>query len=783
LKLRRESLLLLTFVLTMIMAGYRGLIAAHALTLSSVRVEGPSPQIPFTNMPLAGASPTLASSLSTMEFYVNAETKNRDYVKAANDGGIISLKGRVFKVIPWNTVYDAKTETWVVFLANITSDSFRIMYLYLRNGTGAFALWYYEYDSSLFEGHIFYGSAHVGNKTCLTPIAKIPRLSIAPEAKNPSGISALGPTLYVNGKSGLYVNRTETLSLYPLLHREFPGSSELWLLMGDRQGRFYYSIFYLFERDREHVLRAHTLRLNDLYLVPFENIAAQWMTGRFPYSLTVSSGFDNVTVKINGFPFKTNEQGRIEVGVSMGDVAIEAQNEIAIGPGSRQVFSEWKWLTKSNPSSVRISQDTNLFLIYKRQFYLSLISPHGSPAGGGWYDAGTTARFSIEPLVDLLNGTRLAFCGWSGDQESRNFEGAATIDKPKTLRADWKRQYEILITTKGLPPGIGMNLTVNENQTSVSVPFIHRQWIDADSALMIRIHPTNPTASQVRYLFRRWQTEAGTAIVLPTILKSPLQLVARYETEEPFTGKITLQAVPAILLSGDTVTIRGATNPSRPLTDVTILWSQDATSWNRVATVLTDANGNYEYVWQAYQGEKIYLMAKWIYDPDYEPIESSIATVTRIISVTGRQTRWPQFLNGIVRLVENSPIPSQITTPLLYPLIRINEAAVLFSAATGSPQWLQEVTVWVLTGMLVGPPYLGPFLTLLALAWKKATHRSPSASWLILLLSATAIGVGFALIGQFLSASTILQLGLALEMIAPSLLTSYLIALAIAKIT
>jgi len=721
------------------------------------------------------------SSVKTpiVEFSVDAETKSGDFIKVTNEGGLVFLNRMYFKVVPWKVWYDRERNSWIVFLVNVTSSNFRISYMFLRNGTGFFTLYHYDYESSSYEGFLFYGADYVKNKTCLSPSVLMPRLSIVPETKGPSGISALGATLYIDDQKGLYRSGTESLFLYPIRGE----ASQTWFLMCDHQGRYYFSIFYFFESDREHVHRGHTIRLNDLYQPPFEYIAALWMPGLFPYSLTVISDLSNVTVKINGFPFNTNDYGRIEVRVPMGDIAVEAQKEIVTGRGSRRIFNEWKWFTKSNPTFVRIAQNTDLYLTYRKQFYLSLTSLHGSPVGEGWYDAGTTARFSIEPLIDLSNGTRLVFCGWTGDQESSNFEGVATIDKPKTLRANWKRQYEIQISTKGLPSGVSMNLIVNENHTTVSVPLGHRQWVDADSALMIKIYPTNLSVSQIRYVFRRWQTEAGATVTLPTIIRSPMQLTARYETEEPFTGKITLQVAPTTLVVEDTVTIRGSTTPSRPLTNVTIFWSQDSTEWTQIATVTTDPSGNYQYAWRAHQGEKIYFKARWTYDPDYEPIESSISVVTRIVSVTGRQLMWPQFLNSIVGLVENSPVPSQVIAILLYPLIKINEAAMLLSATTGSPQWLQEVTVWVLTGMLVGPLYLGPFLTLFALVWKKATHRSPSANWLILFATATAIGVGLALIGQVLSASAILQLGLAFEMIASSLLTSYLVALAIAKIT
>ena len=758
-------------------SGFLILMALAGITIAALSCCGRA-------MPCAGPSIYQREAVSSVrntivEFSVDAETKSGDYIKATNDGGLIFLKRTYFKIVPWMALYDKGRSAWIVLLVNVTSSNFRISYMFLRNGTGTFTLWHYDYESSTYDGYLFYGADSVKNKTCLSTSVPMPNLSIVPEAKCSSGISALGATLFIDDQRGFYISGAESLSLYPILR----DASQIWFLMDDHQGRYYFSIFSLSETDREHILRAHTIRLNDLYRLSFENIAALWMPGRFPYSLTVFSDLGNVTVKINGFPFKTNELGRIELRVPIGDVAVEAQNELAAGRGSRRFFSEWKWLTRSNPTLVRITQNTDLYLTYRTQFYLSLSSPYGSPKGEGWYDAGTLAKFSVEPFVELSNRTRLMFYGWTGDQESRDSEGVVTVDRPKTLRANWKRQYEIQIWTKGLPSGAAVNLAVNENQTTVKTPFTHRQWVNADSALTVKIYPMNFTASQVRYIFRRWQTEEGTAVILPVTVKSPMQLIARYETEEPFIGKIALQVVPTTLLLENTVKIKGATTPPRPLTNVTIFSSQDSAEWIPVATVTTDSSGNYEYEWDVPQGEKILFRARWTYDPDYDPLESSIITVTRIVSVAGRQSQWPQFLYVILRPLENAPIPGQVTATLLYPLIKISEITMQASAAARTPKWLQEVTAWALTGALTGPLYLGPLFAVLAIAWKKATHRSPSARWLSVFVIATAVGIGLTLIGQTLSASAILQIGLAVGTIAPSLFTAYVVALAIAKIT
>lgn len=712
-----------------------------------------------------------------VEFSVDAETKNGDYIKVTNEGGIISLKKKYYEAIPWEIWYDKGRNAWVALLINVTRNSFRICYLFLRNGTGSFTLWHYDYEGSGLEGYLFYGADRVRNKTCLAPSVLMPEVSIVPMARSSSDISALGSALFIDDQKGLYVNGTKILSLYPILK----DAGQVWFLMDDHEGRYYFSIFYFFEADREHVFCAHTIRLNDLYRPSLETIAAQWMPGRFPHALTITSDASNVTVKINDFPFRTDMSGRIEMRVPAGDITVEAQSEILVGQGARRIFSEWKWHTKSNPTSVRISRNTDLYLVYRTQFYLTIVSPHGSPTGEGWYDAGTDGRFAVEPIIDLRNGTRLLFNGWSGDKASKDPEGVIKVDGPKVLYASWKRQHEIRISTKGLPAGVAVSLTAGGNHTTLTIPFTHRQWVDADSAIMIAVHPTNITSSQARYIFRRWQTSTGATLTVPVIVRNPIELWARYEAEEPFSGKITLQAVPPTLLLDDTIIIKGATSPPRPLTNVTIMWSHNLLEWTPLTKLATDLRGGYEQIWKVPQFEKVYFKARWTYDPDYEPLESPVVEVRRIAPTGDPQSQWPHFLRSIVRILENASIPSQVIAILLYPLMKINQIAALLSAATGAPHWLHEIMVWVFTGALSGPIYLAPLLVPLVLAWKRIKHTLPSSSMFVLVVATGAVGIGLILIGRGLSISSVLQLGLAIATIAPSIATSSLVALAIAK--
>jgi hypothetical protein len=210
-------------------------------------------------------------------------------------------------------------------------------------------------------------------------------------------------------------------------------------------------------------------------------------------------------------------------------------------------------------------------------------------------------------------------------------------------------------------------------------------------------------------MFVRWQTESGSAIGLPIVVNSPLQIAARYDTEEPFAGRVTIQADPTVLLLKETITIRGTINPAQPRTEVVLLWSKDSVEWNLAATVTTDSQGSYEHVWKAESTDKIYLKARWTYDPDYEPIESSVVTVTRIDSNANRIFQWPQFLRNLAGFLENFPFFTQLLAMTLSFITRI-----------------YETIVWTTSNAMFLPIYLGLLVLLVFLIWRRATRRPSS---------------------------------------------------------
>jgi hypothetical protein len=132
-------------------------------------------------------------------------------------------------------------------------------------------------------------------------------------------------------------------------------------------------------------------------------------------------------------------------------------------------------LTVSGPVTVTGS--------YKTQYYLTVVSDHGTTGGEGWYDSGTTAYATVSPLVVAgPAGVQYVFTHWSGDASGATSPSSPiTMDAPKTALANWKTQYCITFSQNGLDETVvGTVVTVGGSaKTYGDLPFTI--WVDSGS--------------------------------------------------------------------------------------------------------------------------------------------------------------------------------------------------------------------------------------------------------------------------------------------------------------
>ncbi len=111
--------------------------------------------------------------------------------------------------------------------------------------------------------------------------------------------------------------------------------------------------------------------------------------------------------------------------------------QVDTGDGTRLVFTSWNDGDKY--SSRVISHGGEYTAEYKTQYALTVESPYGSPRGNGWYDSGSIASFSINSDAGGL--IQHIFTGWSGDFTGQEATSAVTMDKSKTVKANWQTNY------------------------------------------------------------------------------------------------------------------------------------------------------------------------------------------------------------------------------------------------------------------------------------------------------------------------------------------------------
>jgi hypothetical protein len=93
-------------------------------------------------------------------------------------------------------------------------------------------------------------------------------------------------------------------------------------------------------------------------------------------------------------------------------------------------------------STIIMSDPHTVYFGYVTQYYVNVLSEFGHVTGAGWYDSGNTATISVVPTQDFPVGH--AFAGWQGVTSSSNSINIV-VDSPKTLTANWKSDYSIIM--------------------------------------------------------------------------------------------------------------------------------------------------------------------------------------------------------------------------------------------------------------------------------------------------------------------------------------------------
>jgi hypothetical protein len=154
-------------------------------------------------------------------------------------------------------------------------------------------------------------------------------------------------------------------------------------------------------------------------------------------ALTVIIGYPSVPIVFDGETLLTGTNGRLTVNATLGDHVISTPPVVTLGNTSRAVFVQWNDSHASPTLHLNVLSDITLLAFYRRQHYLTVMSPFGQTTGTGWYDENATALFRVAPPL-VIEQTVHAFKGWSGDSMDSSPASSVFINSPKNVQALWK---------------------------------------------------------------------------------------------------------------------------------------------------------------------------------------------------------------------------------------------------------------------------------------------------------------------------------------------------------
>ena len=149
-----------------------------------------------------------------------------------------------------------------------------------------------------------------------------------------------------------------------------------------------------------------------------------------------------LTVTVDGVPYTGSQLPAVLAWDPGSSHVIEVNNTIQAGSGIQYAFVKWSDGSTEVSRTLTATQDVNLTAIYKMQYQLTVTAQYGIPLGGGWYDSGSQATFSVaspqpEPGFMGILGGKYSFLSWTGDSTAVTNSATITMDGPKTVTATW----------------------------------------------------------------------------------------------------------------------------------------------------------------------------------------------------------------------------------------------------------------------------------------------------------------------------------------------------------
>jgi hypothetical protein len=671
---------------------------------------------------------------SVPEFYAHGQS-NAFTLDISANGGTFSSGSSSMALVPWGYVTAQWTigTVYIIFLANVTGTDFHIGYLYLSNSSSQFALRLFDYEGGRLDNLIFDGNPVVYTRLVKGSSITMPDIHIDAKAQTDNALSAIGPELYVNQNYGLMVNGTRMLKITAIQNQIFTGPTdynELWSLITDDSGNYYFGIFYMQNSDQNHVILEHQVRLNDYQTISGRTFNAKWVGGPFAEYVKVALPKPVSDVKVDGFPFQTDDAGVAVVYVPTGATTIEVPNQITPAPNVRLRFVSWDNYGKQNPLNLTIDSSADLNAKYQAEYLLSLDSQYGNGKGAGWYAQGANATFSVPSILDSNNGTRRVFLRFTGDYDSASNTGWLLMDSAKHVTATWKTQFDVKIQSVGVPANSTVTLTLGGKEIHLNGLGASEFWADSGEQLIIQVQTASIQSANSNYNFQGLQVN-GAASTPNIAVTRPTVIALVYSSQSKTPTVISLKANPTSAISGYPVTLTGTISGLNRPSNVTISVSNDKVNWQQVGNAIVVNGNSFSYIWTPSHSGSYFIRASW--PGDLQHVASSDTTS---VQVQDAIPTVPVSSNSLSALMQEFARQVSAVPLLVLPidLARALLALGIFSADSLLPN-APPVLGYFLGSLLVGFVFVFPISAAVLSIKAARSRRSPSAVWLTPILT------------------------------------------------
>ncbi len=186
--------------------------------------------------------------------------------------------------------------------------------------------------------------------------------------------------------------------------------------------------------------------------------AATHGRGAWVYSpkilVTLGNLPNNATVLIDGTTYTGAQLASTSFNWDPGSTHTLQVEQVEIGAtGVRYIFVSWPDGSTDLTRVITATRPGDYSPVFKTQYLLTVVSDYDNPQGGGWYDEGSTATYSVSsqtllPGILGILGARATFLRWNTGITSTT--STTIMNGPNTVQAVWATDYTLAYMTSSI---------------------------------------------------------------------------------------------------------------------------------------------------------------------------------------------------------------------------------------------------------------------------------------------------------------------------------------------